>query len=424
MDTMAILGAAYSPRVVDAALAEALETAGMVLVEGARATGKTMTGLAAASSYVFLDDPGTRESLAVAPGALLDGARPRLLDEWQQAPDLWNLVRRRVDASRAPGQFLLTGSAVPRDDQTRHTGAGRALRLRMRTMSWREKGRATGDPVGLAALFEGARPATAEPATDLAGVVEGLLRPGFPGMAGLAPRRAATLLRAYAEETTRVDMGRLADIRHGPAALDALLRALARSTGQPVSHRTLAADLQPAAPGITAETVAGYVGLLERVFVVEPVPAWSPGLRSRARLRTSPRRHVADPALAAALLGAGQESLLADLPTLGVLFESAVVHDLLVLAGANEGKVWHYRDSNGHELDAVITLPDGRWAAVEVKLGGRQAPAGAAGLAQAVDQIDPAHVGTPAFRLVVTGTGPTMVFDDGTVTCPLAALAP
>lgn len=178
------------------------------------------------------------------------------------------------------------------------------------------------------------------------------------------------------------------------------------------------------APSINAETISTYVGLLERMFIVEPQQPWAPALRSRARLRTAPKQHLVDPALAAAVLGAGESQLRRDLKTLGVLFESAVIHDLAVLAAPLGGEVRHYRDSNGKEIDAVVVLADGRWGAVEVKLGGPQVAAGAAGLRDAVDQVDADAVGDPAFRLVVTGTGPVLTLDDGTVTCPLRALAP
>jgi predicted AAA+ superfamily ATPase len=382
-----------------------------------------MSALHAAASYVFLDDPGARDLLDVAPSVLLEGDSPRLLDEWQLAPQLWNQVRRAVDAAAEPGRFLLTGSAVPADDATRHSGAGRFVRVRQHTMSWWERGlsRAT---VSVADLFAGERPRVdaVRPSFDV--VLERITSPGFPAMTQLPIQRSGVVLRAYLNELSRVDVSRLAPIGHEPIVIDRLLAALARSTASEVTYRTLAADLDPVAPNIKPETVARYVDLLRRTFVVDSQPAWVPQLRSRARLRTSERLHLADPALAATALGATAARLRTDPATAGILFESAVVHDLVVLTAGLGATIHHFRDSNGHEIDVVIALPDGRWAAVEVKLGAGQVTAGARSLSAAAEQIDISAVGSPSFRLVVTGTGATFALDDGTVTCPLDALRP
>jgi uncharacterized protein len=423
MDTGKVLGREYRPRVIDIALQRALAAAGAVVLEGARATGKTTTALHAAASYVFIDDPQAQSLLDVAPGSLLEGDAPRLLDEWQVAPQLWNLVRRAVDATAEPGLFILTGSAVPPDDVTRHTGAGRFLRLRERTMSWWEKLDSPTGAVSLAGLFEGNLPKTdLGAAPDLDTVIENLLRPGFPAMTALATTQSADRLRGYIDDVARTDIRRIADIRHEPEVIKQLIAGLARSVASEVTYKTLAADVRVVAPTIDEETVSNYVGLLQRLFVVEAQRPWTPALRSRARVRTSPKFHLVDPALAAAALGAGAQQLRGDLNTLGTLFESAVVHDLTVLTLG--GEVSHYRDSNGKEIDAILTLPDGRWGAVEVKLGGQQVSIGVQSLQAVIAQVDTASIGEPTFRLVVTGTGPILVTDDGTVTAPLTALGP
>ena len=424
VDTITILGHAYRPRVLDTALERALAASGAVVIEGARASGKTMTAMHAAGSYTFVDDAETQHLLQVAPRALLVGDAPRLLDEWQVAPELWNLVRRAVDAAVEPGRFILTGSAVPPDDVTRHTGAGRFLRLRQRTMSWWEKLEAPGRAVSLSALFAGQAPETSLDTPELDAVIKNLLRPGFPAMTELSPVQSADRLRGYLDDVTRTDVNRIAEIRHEPVVMRQLIVALARSVAAEVTYRTLAADLRTVAPAITAETISAYTTLLQRLFVVEAQQPWAPALRSRARARTSPKLHLVDPALAAAALGAGPEQLRGDLATLGVLFESAVVHDLTVLVSAIDGEVRHYRDSYGNEIDAIITLPDGRWGAVEVKLGGTQLPQAVSSLRKAIAQIDTEVVGEPTFRLIVTGTGPILVTEDGTVTAPLPSLAP
>lgn len=425
MDTGEVLGRAYRPRVIDAALLRALSTAGAVVVEGARASGKTMTALHAAGSYAFIDDADIQRALAIAPRSVLEGDAPRLLDEWQLAPELWNLVRRAVDAAPGPGRFILTGSAIPADEITRHTGAGRFLRLRQRTMTWWEKLDRATRQVSIAGLFDGERPeADMTAGLELDEVIENILRPGFPAMTTLGLEQSADRLRAYIDEVARTDIMRLADVRHEPSVIKQLIAGLARAVASEVSHRTLAADMRAVAPAINVETISGYVGLLQRLFIVEPQLPWTPRLRSRARLRTSPKLHLVDASLAAAALGAGPERLRGDLQTLGTLFESAVIHDLLVLSSAIGGEVRHYRDSNGKEIDAIVTLADGRWGAVEIKLGGAQMPAGIESLRNVIDQIDTDTVGEPAFRLVVTGTGPLLTADDGAVTCSLRALAP
>ncbi len=425
MDTAEVLGHAYRPRVIDTVLTRALSSAGAVVVEGARASGKTMTALHAARSYAFLDDPDIQDAMSIAPRSVLDGDAPRLLDEWQVAPDLWNLVRRAVDRADGPGRFILTGSAVPADEVTRHTGAGRFLRLRQRTMTWWEKYEGLPGRVSVAGLFDGERPAADMSAdTELDEVIDGVLRSGFPAMTALDLDQSAERLRGYIDDVARADIRRLADVRHAPDVIRQLIAAVARSVASEVTYATLAADVRTVAPTIDAETVRGYVELLQRLFIVEAQPPWTPKLRSRARLRTSSKLHLADPSLAAAALGAGATRLRDDLPTLGMLFESAAIHDLMVYASSLGGEVRHYRDSNGKEIDAVITLPDGRWGAVEVKLGGAQMLAGVESLRKVIEQVDTDAVGEPTFRLVVTGTGPTLTTDDGTVVSPLSALAP
>lgn len=425
MDTAVFLGHEYHPRVIDGALHRALDAAGAVVIEGPRAAGKTMTGMHAAASCVFVDDPHTQDLIGIAPHQVLAGDAPRLLDEWQVAPVLWNLVRRAVDAASEPGQYILTGSAVPDDDATRHTGAGRFLRIRQRTMTWWERNPGSVPAVSLTCLFAGEHPSSnTGRAPSLDDVIEMLLQSGFPAMSALNPVQVAARLRGYLDEVARTDIHRLADVRHEPNVIKALLTALSRSVASEVTYSTLVADLKVVAPRIDPETVSKYVELLERLFIVERQSAWTPALRSRARLRTSPKFHLADPALAAVALGAGTPQLAGDLATLGTLFESAVVHDLNVYASALGGEVRHYRDSNGNEIDAIVSLPDGRWGAVEIKLGGRQLAMGSKSLNKALGHIDIKAVGEPVFRLVVTGTGPIMTIDDGTISAPLHALAP
>jgi len=255
-------------------------------------------------------------------------------------------------------------------------------------------------------------------------LVEEIARPGFPAMTKLPSTRREMLLRGYIEELARTDVPRLTDMRHDPSVIVQLIASLARNTACDVTYATLASDVHQVAPSIKGETIAKYVSALERLFVVERQKPWTPALRSRARLRSPAKLHLADPALAVVGLGANAERLRKDPEAVGLLFESAVYHDVSVYSDLLGGEVRHFRDSNGHEIDIVITMPNGSWGAVEVKLGSGQIESGSTNLAQAVAQIDHTSVAEPVFRLVVTGTGPTAVLSDGTITCPLMALRP
>lgn len=422
MDTKQLAGRRYRPRIVDTRLEFLLQASGAVIIEGPRGCGKTMTSLHHCASYAFIDDPATNQIAQLAPQAVLEGPRPRLLDEWQTAPDLFNLVRREVDAVAEPGQFILAGSAVPADDITRHTGAGRFLRLRQRTLTLFEKAEYS-PTVSLTGLFEAQQLQPDTNQVSYEQVINDLLIPGFPGYQAGNEHIVLTQLRGYLSEAARSDMQRVADLRITPLATERLIAAIARSTAGEVSVSTLRKDLDSVSPGISLPTVNKLLDSLQRIFVVETVPAWAPRLRSKARLRVSPKYHLADPGLAVAALGATTASLTADPETTGFVFESAVVHDLAVMVESMGGAIHHYRDSNGNEIDAVLTLPDGRWAAVEVKTGFGGVERGAASLKKAIASID--HVaGPPTFSAVITGTGVTAPLGDGVVTFPLHQLRP
>ncbi|UIZ93431.1 ATP-binding protein [Corynebacterium sp. CNCTC7651] len=399
-----------------------LEAGGAVIVEGPRGCGKTMTGLHHSASFALIDDPATNQVATLATRSVLAGPRPRLLDEWQTAPDLFNLVRREVDATDAPGQFILAGSAVPPDSLTRHTGAGRFLRMRQRTLTLYEKA-GYAPEVSLAALFDGEALEPNANQISYEEVIQNFLIPGFPGYRPGNEQVVLTQLRAYLSETARSDMQRVADLRITPLATERLITAIARSTAAGVSVATLRKDLDAVSPGISLPTVKKLLDSLQRIFVVEAVPAWAPRLRSKARLRVAPKHHLADVGLAIAALGATSNSLSKDPETTGLLFESAVVHDLAVMVEAMGGSIHHYRDSNGNEIDAVLTLPDGRWAAVEVKLGFNGVEHGIASLRKATASIDH-EFGPPAFKAIITGTGVTATLADGFCTFPLHQLKP
>ncbi len=414
----------YTPRIVDHELAERLAATGAVVVEGPKACGKTATARQVAASEALLDvDANARAAIAVDPSLVLDGATPRLIDEWQVEPAIWNHVRRAVDDRGAPGQFILTGSAVPADDVTRHTGAGRLTRLRMRPMSLFESGVASGR-VSLAALLAGEPARSADAGTTVLQIAREIAAGGWPGFRSLAQERQQRAVRDYLEEIRRVDVSRVDGLRRDPAKVGALLRSLARNTATHAGVSTLARDAGDAGGPLSNDTTRAYLGVLERLMIVEDQPAWAPHLRSKYVLRGAPKRHFVDPSLAVAALQATPEALLRDLRLLGFLFESLVVRDLRVYAQASDAEVLQYRDSNGHEADAIVRAQDGRWAAFEVKLGAGQVEDGVRSLQRFARQIDTERCGPPAALGVIVATGLAYRREDGVQVIPIAALGP
>jgi hypothetical protein len=415
----------YMPRFADAELTSRLRATGAVLVEGPRACGKTQTALRAAKSAVRLDrDQAARRAGALNPALLLDGGRPRLIDEWQLVKDVWNEVRGDVDDHpEETGRYILAGSAVPSDDETRHTGSLRITRLRMRPMSLAESGHSS-RAVSLASLFGGGDAEAVDPGLDIRDIVERIVVGGWPALVRRDPVDALVATQGYLDETCRVDLGRLEGPRHDPEHVARVLRSLARNTASEVSARTVATDVAGADSSIDYHTVLAYVRALARVFVVEDLPTWAPELRSRGVLRSSVKRHFVDPSLAAAALGAGVDRLLADPETLGFLFESLVVRDLRIYGQAIGATVSHYREAKGAEADAILEMRDGRWAALEVKLGQGEIDRAAATLLRVIDHVDTDRHGRHAFTAVVTGWGYSYRRPDGVMVIPIGALAP
>lgn len=413
----------YLPRFADDDLANRLRATGAVLVEGPRGCGKTQTALRVAKSAVRLDrDVAARRAGELQPALLLAGARPHLIDEWQLVKDVWNEVRGDVDDHpEEPGRYILTGSAVPADDATRHTGSLRFTRLRLRPMSLAESGHSTRE-VSLGDLFDGGEAAASDPGLDLQDLAERIVIGGWPGLLQRDPAAAMVATQGYLDETRRVDLGRLDGPRRDPENIARVIRSLARNTATEASARTIAADVAGAEGGIDYHTVLDYVSALSRLFIVEDLAAWAPALRSSGPLRASVTRHFADPSLAAAALGAGVERLLGDVETLGLLFESLVIRDLRVYGQAIGATVSHYRDATGAEADAILELRDGRWAAVEVKLGQHRIDEGARSLLRVVDHVDTERHGPPAFTAVITGWGYAYRRPDGVFVLPIGAL--
>ena len=417
-------GHTYLPRVVDDELRKRLSAAGAVVVEGPKATGKTETASRIAASSVFLDvDASAQQAFAVDPSLVLEGPTPRLIDEWQIEPQIWNHVRRLVDHRRRPGQFVLTGSSVPRDDVSRHTGAGRFSFLQMRPMTLFESGYSTGT-ISLAELMQGQQVRSVDPGLTVTDLADRITVGGWPAQYARSIEDGARAARDYLEQIRQVDVGRVAGSWRDPGKMGQLMKSLARNVATEVAITVLATDAGGADGPLARNTVADYLAVLERLMIIEDQPAWAPHLRSKAVLRSSSKRHFIDPSLAVAALAASPKRLMDDLNLLGLLFESLVVRDLRVFAQPLDGRVFHYRDNNGLEVDAIVQLTDGRWAAFEIKLGAGWVDEGAASLKKFADVIDIQKCGEPTTLAIITGTGFGYERDDGIGVIPIGALAP
>jgi predicted AAA+ superfamily ATPase len=414
----------YRKRAVDSQVAQLVSAMGAVVIEGPKACGKTMTAMQVARSVVRLDvDANARTAAALDPSLVLEGDTPRLIDEWQIEPAIWNHVRRLVDDRQANGQFLLTGSSVPADDATRHTGAGRIARLRMRPMSLYESGHSTGR-VSLAGLMAGQRSRSTDPGLDVQEIAKRVAVGGWPRFVDAPVDHALTAMRAYVDEVRRTDVQRVGGVNHEPDRVLQLMRSIARNVGTMTGIKTLARDLSGPDEAIDHKAAYAYYEALERLMVIEDQPAWAPHLRSKARVRVSPKRHFVDPALAVAVLRATPERLLEDLNLLGFLFESLVIRDLRIYAQTMDAQVLHYKDNTDLEVDAIIESLDGRWGAVEVKLGPGMVDQGAETLLAFSRKVHTEKCGLPRFLAVITGFGLGYVRPDGVHVIPIGALGP
>jgi len=414
----------YLPRVADGMLTERLARMGAVVIEGARACGKTATAERQAASQVRFDvDETARETARIAPANVLDGATPRLLDEWQLVPDVWNAVRRAVDARGSDGQFILTGSSTPADDTTRHTGAGRFSRLRMRTLSLAESGLSS-QGVSLAGLLAGEPVESGQSSMTLDDLIAETCHGGWPADRQRDWTTAQRNLTDHVNEIADADIRTVDGVRHDPVRVLALMRALARATATEARHTVLAADAADGLASLDPDTSAVYLAALRRLMIVEPLTSWSPVLRSKARLRRSVKHHFVDPAVSAALLNAGVGELRRDLKTYGFLFESLAIRDLRVYAEAAFATVHHYRDSNDLEVDAVVDGGHGRWAAFEIKLASARdaLDKAATTLLTFAATVDTQSSGAPKALVILTAGPYAHTRPDGVAVVPLAAL--
>jgi predicted AAA+ superfamily ATPase len=412
----------YQKRFADKILAERLQSAGAVLIEGTKGCGKTETAKQTANSVVRFDvDEQVKIKMEIDPQSVLLDAVPSLLDEWQEYPQIWNYVRREVDERKQKGQFILTGSATPDDKAKRHSGAGRFSVIKMRPMSFYEKGWSTGE-VSLAALLRGEAPSSKSVAFDLGELAEKITLGGWPGMIGESAANGFRFISDYVSLIAEVDLSKVSDKRRDPYKVKRLLQSLARNISTEATLSLLSKDAGGSDGDLDDETTAEYLSALERLMAVDNLPAWNTHIRSSDMLRKSPKRHFADPSLAVGALGLSVDKLTADLNYFGLLFESLVIRDLRVYADMSGGSVFHYRDSRGLEIDAIVEYADGTWGAFEIKLGMGAADAGANSLRTFAEKIDTDKVKPPATLTVITGNGFAYRRPDGVNVVPLSAL--
>ncbi|MFZ0471072.1 MAG: DUF4143 domain-containing protein [Bacteroidales bacterium] len=414
----------YISRISDKLLRSLLESAGAVLVEGAKWCGKTQSSLQIANSAVYMQDPDEGPGyLAIAdtkPSLLLEGEPPLLLDEWQMAPVIWDAVRFAVDKRGLMGQFILTGSATPSDNVTTHSGIGRIARMLMRPMSLFESNESNGK-VSLKDLFAGNTDIAAKSNLIIEQIAHAICRGGWPA-AVILGKQSSRIAMNYVDAVINSDVHCVDGVEKDPERVRLLLQSLARNISTLATSKTIMHDMQVNEASITDKTLNSYLNALRRLFVVEDVPAWQPSLRSKTAIRAANKRQFVDPSIATAALRTNATGILRDFETFGFLFESLCTRDLRVYSQAIDGGVFHYRDKSGLESDLIIKLNDGRWAPVEVKLGNKQIEEAAANLIKLRQKVDSEKMNQPSFLMVITGGQVAYRRPDGVLVVPIGCL--
>ena len=415
----------YLSRLCDAELVEALQSTGAVLIEGAKWCGKTSLASNVAGSILYMQEPDSaaaNKALAdTKPSLLLKGETPRLIDEWQVAPVLWDAVRFEVDRRQASGQFILTGSAVPNDNATAHTGTGRISRILLRPMSLFESLESNGS-VSLRSLFKGKLDIESISNLTIEQIAFAICRGGWPASIGKIEKIALRMARDYVEAVINYDVSKVDEVEKNPERVRLLLRSLARNIGTLATFQTIKSDMETNDAAISEKTISTYINALRRIFVIEDLPAWLPSLRSRTAIRTSAKRHFVDPSIAIAVMRTNPEGILADFEYFGFLFEALCTRDMRIYAQANDGDVFHYRDKSGLESDLIVRLRNGRWAAIEVKLGNIQIEEAAQNLLKLKARVDEDQMGEVAFLMVITGGQYAYRRQDGVLVVPIGCL--
>lgn len=416
----------YKERLIDKRVGEYLKTFGAVAIEGPKWCGKTWTSLNHSESVCFIADPEgnfqNRTLAELSPDLVLDGESPRLIDEWQEVPALWDAVRFKVDQSAQKGQFILTGSATPNHKGILHSGTGRFGLLRMRTMSLYETGDSTGD-VSLESLFREKIESKAIKEPTLKELIRYCVRGGWPGAMNADEAAAMNMAKSYLDAVISDDMFKVDGIKRDERKVRSLIHSLGRNESTIVSNATLNKDMEAFDEvELDKNTISDYLSTFERLFLIEDQPAFSPSIRSSRRLLKSPKRHFSDVSLAVAALSATPEMLYNDLETFGFLFEALCEHDLRIYAENIGGTLYHFRDNRGNEADAVVELPDGRWGAFEIKLGANQIDKAAAELLE-IKRIMTEEGKAPDTLGVICGmTKASYTRPDGVHVAPLTAL--
>jgi len=423
----------YRKRIADEVLQDHLEASGLVLIEGTKWCGKTTTAEQHCSSVIYLNDPSQSEiylRLAqTAPKILLEGDTPRLVDEWQDATELWDAARFEIDhRDKSTGQFIFTGSTVikkEKRDKMKHSGAGRVSWMQMRPMSLFESGESTGT-VSLGHLFAGdIQNAYKTNELDLRQIAYLICRGGWPASLGMSRKASLKQAYNYIDAVVNTDISTVDDVKRDAVFARRLLRSYARAQASQATISTIHSDLASNDDDtLTEETVSSYLSALRKLFVIEDSPAWNPNLRSKTAIRTSDTRFFVDPSIAAASLGIGPDDLISDLNTMGLLFETMCIRDLRVYADALNGDLYHYRDKNGLECDAVIHLKNGSYGLIEIKIGGSTLISeGIEALNKLSGKIDIDRMKKPSFKMVLTGTGSFAYKDEsGVLVVPVGAL--
>ena len=404
----------YISRISDQELKNKLNACGALLIRGMKACGKTESAKQFANSMISFDqDEQVSILMQTAPQRLLLGETPRLIDEWQEYPKIWSYVSHEVDNRNDIAQFILTGSANPEETIKMHSGAGRFTTLDMRTLSWQELGYSSGE-VRLRDLFDSKSISVIDEPLSLEKIVERIVIGGFPSLINKTIDQAREVNQAYVNLVAEVDMSRVSKVKRNPSRVRSLLRSYARNSATLVDITTLAADIKEKENiDLSRPTIYDYLDALERLMIIEDQPAWNTHIRSSSSLRKAPKRHLTDVALAVAVLGIDEELLLKDVKFTGFLFESMVVHDLRVYAQANKAEVFHYNDSSGLEVDAIVQKQNGDWCAFEIKLGIGQIEEAASNLLKFASIIDDKKTTKPKSLNIITGTGISYTRPDG-----------
>jgi uncharacterized protein len=414
---------AYYSRIVEIEIERKLNASGALLIKGPKSCGKTETAKLFAKSILQVDrDEQVPVVMGIDPKILLSGATPRLLDEWQDQPKLWNYVRHEVDDRREKGQFILTGSANPDEDVKMHSGAGRFTVVEMQTMSWQEMGYSSGQ-ISMEQLLKGNKLSYSSTDLPLEWIIERMIKGGWPALLNSSLEDAILLNRGYIDLLADIDMSRVSNVKRDPQRVRTLLRSIARNVATLVDNSTIEKDIKSVEDAdISRPTIIDYLDALSRLMIFEEQPAFNTHIRSANSLRKSPKRHFCDVSLAIAALKLTKEALMNDLKYCGFLFESLVHHDLKMYARANDAEVSHYRDSTGLEIDAIVQQSGGAWAAFEVKLGVGMHDDAARNLLRLSSVIDSSKYSKPASLNIVTGTGMSYTRPDGINVISLASL--